>query len=234
QNKSFELSKSAHLEPKREASLFSLPPPLLHDPIFLLCWLGGEKGIFILVSLLEQSLRDSEQRFSSSMRNGSELHGGVGAELHDHTACRGLCRHARCAYGAGGFGGGVEGEEGGLEGGGGEFLTVLLMSCDNEQHPLTLSKDRSVDSEQQSVVGRGEARVVPQYPIKPCRGSRQTSRQTLVVSVYSTSSEAKLHPASRQSKVERLYRIKPPPQGHRFNHQFMELDFAEPIVAAPT
>lgn len=53
QNKSFELSKSTHLEPKREASLFSLPPPLLHDPIFLLCWLGGEKGIFILVSLLE-------------------------------------------------------------------------------------------------------------------------------------------------------------------------------------
>ncbi|KAI9523936.1 hypothetical protein NQZ68_022569 [Dissostichus eleginoides] len=68
---------------------------------------------------------------------------------------------ARCAYGAGGFGGGVEGEEGGLEGGGGEFLTVLLMSCDNEQHPLTLSKDRSVDSEQQSVVSHHRAGVKP-------------------------------------------------------------------------
>lgn len=81
--------------------MFSLPPPLLRDPIFLLCWLGSEKGIFILVSLLEvkvpwdveseetlpcfpslaffffnpsqQSLWDSEQHISSSMRNGSEL-----------------------------------------------------------------------------------------------------------------------------------------------------------------
>ncbi len=52
-NKSFELSRSTHLEQKKEASLFSLPPPLYHDPIFLLCWLGSEKGIFILVSLLE-------------------------------------------------------------------------------------------------------------------------------------------------------------------------------------
>lgn len=118
--KALSCQKSAHLEPKREASLFSLPPPLLCDPIFLLCWLGGEKGIFILVSLLEvkvpwdveseetlpcfpslvffnpsqQSLWDSKQRISSSMRSGSELHGGGGAELRDHTACGGPCRHA--------------------------------------------------------------------------------------------------------------------------------------------
>ena len=34
---------------------------------------------------------------------------------------------------------------GGGGGGGGEVLSGLLMSCDNEQHPLTLSKDGSVD-----------------------------------------------------------------------------------------
>lgn len=49
---------------------------------------------------------------------------------------------ARCAYGAGGLG---DGGRRRFRGGGGEFLSGLLMSCDNEQHPLTLSKDRSVD-----------------------------------------------------------------------------------------
>lgn len=116
--KSFELSKSTHLEPERGVSLFSFHPPLFHDPIFLLCCLGGEKGIFILVSLLEvkvpwdveseemlpcspllppgfstpsqQLLWDREQHISSSMRNGRVLHSWGGAEFSDHTARRGL------------------------------------------------------------------------------------------------------------------------------------------------
>lgn len=44
--KASELSNSTHLEPNREALLFSIAPPLLHRPIFLLCWLGSKRGIF--------------------------------------------------------------------------------------------------------------------------------------------------------------------------------------------
>lgn len=96
--KALHCQKSTHLEPKREASLFCLSPSLLQDPIFLLCWLGSKKGIFIMVSLLEvkvpwvveseetlpcfpllilqpsqQLLWDREQHMSSSMRNSSSL-----------------------------------------------------------------------------------------------------------------------------------------------------------------
>lgn len=110
--KALSCQKGTHLERKKEASLFSLPPPLLHDPIFLLCWLWQREGDFYFGFLCwrskfpgmwnqrrrchvsppsffnpsQQSLWDSQQRISSSMRNGSELHGGA--------ACRGLCRHA--------------------------------------------------------------------------------------------------------------------------------------------
>lgn len=65
--------------------------------------------------------------------------------------------------------------------------------------------------------GRGEAGVVPRCPLN-------------------LSSDAGCLASLLFFRAEtlRLSRIKPPPQGHRCDHQFMELDFAEPIVAAPT
>lgn len=67
--------------------------------------------------------------------------------------------------------------------------------------------------------GRGEARVVPRSPLNllsdvGCLGLLLFFRAS--------------------SKVQHFYGIKHWPQGHRFNHQFMELDFIEPIVPAPT
>lgn len=98
------------LKMKQCLLIFTEPNPPPPNPIFLLCWLGSEKGIFVLVSLLEAKVSwdvESEEMLPCFPSLAFQPFPAVALgwraahfifcekwQQHDYTACRGLCKHA--------------------------------------------------------------------------------------------------------------------------------------------